>query len=65
MKRHTNSILQRKRVDFDGAHDPRQKSDRQRHVLVSEEVRVKDGYDWLEQLHSSAHRQVVRGHRVH
>jgi hypothetical protein len=60
MKRHVTSLLQRKRVDFDGAQFPRQKPDRQHHGLVREEIQVKDGYDWLKQIHSSNHRQIVQ-----
>jgi hypothetical protein len=60
MKRHVTSLLQRKRVDFDGAQLPRQNPDRQRHGLVREEIQVKDGYDWLKQIHSSNHRQIVQ-----
>lgn len=51
MKRHINSLLQRKRVDFDSAQNPGQsfqrsetRSDAERQVLV------KDGYDWLQHI---------------
>lgn len=64
MKRHVTSLLQRKRADFDGAPLPHQKSDRQRHAVVREEVQVKDGYDWLKQIHSSNHRQIVQGRQA-
>jgi hypothetical protein len=46
MKRHLNSLLQRKRTEFEGARDSR----RSPGFNVPDEVatvELKDGYDWL------------------
>lgn len=51
MKRHINSLLQRKRADFDSAQNARVQV--QRLESRSESVQlvlVKDGYDWLQQI---------------
>jgi hypothetical protein len=56
MKRHTNPLLQRKRVDFDSAQSAPPKSQRQETRSGAEQhLEVKDGYDWL---HQMAGRQV-------
>ncbi len=55
MKRHINLLLQRKRADFDDAQNPRRPSE-QRWDMDSgstQEVLVKDGYEWLHQIDSS------------
>lgn len=65
MKRHVTSLLQRKRSDFDGSQNPRQTPDRCRPNLASEDVQVKDGYDWLRQIQCADHRKVVRRLQVH
>lgn len=65
MKRHLNSLLQRKRADFDGSQDPRRAPELYRQSLAREDVLVKDGYDWLRQIHSPNHRKVVQRLRTH
>ena len=46
MKRHLNSLLQRKRTEFEGARDMRPSS---RFNTPGEAtlIQLKDGYDWL------------------
>ncbi len=46
MKRHLNSLLQRKHTEFEGAHD----TGRLPRFSAADEVvavQLKDGYDWL------------------
>lgn len=51
MKRHINSLLQRKRVDFDSAENERGKLERPKTLSdAGQQVFVKDGYDWLQQI---------------
>ncbi len=55
MKRHINSLLQRKRADFDDAQNSRRPSEQRREIDsgFTQEVLVKDGYDWLHQMQQS------------
>jgi hypothetical protein len=55
MKRHINSLLQRKRADFDDAQNPRRPSGQTRKPDSgsAKEVLVKDGYEWLHQIQAS------------
>jgi hypothetical protein len=51
MKRHINSLLQRKRADFDSAENERGKFQRpQTRSDAGHQVLVKDGYDWLKKI---------------
>lgn len=55
MKRHINSLLQRKRADFDDAQNPRQPSEQHQENGSGSphEVLVRDGYDWLQQIYAT------------
>lgn len=46
MKRHLNSLLQRKRTEFEGARDTR-RSPQFNVIDEAVTVELKDGYDWL------------------
>ena len=51
MKRHINTLFQRKRVDFDSAQNARVKVQRiESPSGPVQQIQVKDGYDWLQQL---------------
>jgi len=52
MKRHLNSLLQRKRTEFEGARDTR----RSRRFNLPDRaatIELKDGYDWLAMIKSA------------
>lgn len=55
MKRHINSLLQRKRADFDDAQNPRRPSEQRWQIDCgsAQEVLVGDGYDWLRQIQTT------------
>lgn len=46
MKRHLNSLLQRRRTEFEGARDTR-RSPRFHAPDKTASIELKDGYDWL------------------
>ncbi|HEY0198278.1 MAG TPA: hypothetical protein VGC19_07035 [Rhodanobacter sp.] len=56
MKRHANTLLQRKRAEFEGADDRGLPHEDNKGMSV---VEVKDGYDWLRVI-----KQVARDHRA-
>ena len=46
MKRHLNSLLQRKRTEFEGARDAR-RSPQFNAIEEATVIQLRDGYDWL------------------
>ncbi len=54
MKRHRNTLLQRKRVEFEGPGEHRPSSSTRATEFAV--VQVKDGYDWLLQITQPATR---------
>lgn len=61
MKRHINALLQRKRADFDSAHNAvanLQRRGTETPERAERQVLVKDGYDWLQQIHQNRVRAV-------
>ncbi|GGY20786.1 hypothetical protein GCM10008098_11790 [Rhodanobacter panaciterrae] len=59
MKRHLNSLLQRKRTEFEGARDTR-RSPQFNVIDEAVTVELKDGYDWLAMIKGA--RASVRAH---
>jgi hypothetical protein len=60
MKRHINTLLQRKRVEFEGAND-RGSSPTNDEIDISV-VQVKDGYDWLQVIKRTGERHAQAQH---
>jgi hypothetical protein len=61
MKRHLNSLLQRKHTEFEGARDTG-RSPRFSAVDETIAIQLKDGYDWLAMIKDAqATRASVRG----
>ena len=58
MKRHLNSILQSKHVEFEDTNDARRTSKFHKRMQVTS-LQTKDGYDWLHQIKQSREARVA------
>jgi hypothetical protein len=61
MKRYVNTLLQRKRVEFEGANDRGGPSSSNDEVDISV-VQVKDGYDWWQVVKRTGERRQQAQH---